>query len=177
MKPVSLAATLACVLGLLGGGCGSSRTVTIETTTTSLTTAAVPGTLSGPAQTTPGAPKATAPPVHLATFRSPSGNLGCLLIGGTARCDIRRRSWSPPPRPASCPSQVDFGQGLEISSGQARIVCAGDTALNPSAPPLPYGRDTDSAAFSCSSRTTGITCASASTRHGFFISAQSYRLF
>jgi len=82
MKPVSLAATLACVLGLLGGGWGSSRTVTIETTTTSLTTAAVPGTLSGPAQTTPGAPKATAPPVHLATFRSPSGNLGCLLIGG-----------------------------------------------------------------------------------------------
>ncbi|MDQ6746454.1 MAG: hypothetical protein M3Z27_10635 [Actinomycetota bacterium] len=176
MKPVSLAATLACGLGLLGG-CGSSRTVTIETTTTSRTATSVPSQSSGPARTPAGAPIATAPPVHLATFRSPSGNLGCQLIGGSARCDIRRRSWSPPPRPASCPSQVDFGQGLEISSGQSRIVCAGDTALNASAPPLPYGRDTDSVGFSCSSRTTGITCTSSTTRHGFFISAQSYRLF
>jgi hypothetical protein len=68
--------------------------------------------------------------LHLATFKSPSGNIGCMIVAGTARCDIRHRNWSPPPRPASCPHVVDYSQGLTVgASGPGRLVRAGDTAL------------------------------------------------
>lgn len=67
------------------------------------------------------------------SFRTPSGNIGCIgeatRAHNTVRCDIRSRSWSPPPRPASC--GLDWGQGLTLDRvGRARFVCAGDTALN-----------------------------------------------
>jgi len=101
-----------------------------------------------------------------------------MIIAGTARCDIQHRSWSLPPRPHSCPKIVDFGQGLIIvGSGNARLVCAGDTVFDPKAKVLPYGTDTVVAAFRCQSRSPGITCTNTATGHSFFISSQSYRIF
>jgi hypothetical protein len=122
---------------------------------------------------------ATAAPVHhYSFFESPSRNIGCAVLEGQARCDIRVRSWTPPPRPRSCPNVVDFGQGLEVTfRGPARLVCAGDTAMNPQAPILPYGQATVVGPLRCASATTGVTCRSTSTGHGFFISRQRYRLF
>jgi hypothetical protein len=118
------------------------------------------------------------PVVHLATFKSPSSNIGCMIIAGTARCDIKQKSWSLPPRPSTCPQIVDFGQGLIVTgSGPGHLVCAGDTTLDPSARVLPYNTDTAVGAFRCQSRTDGMTCTDASTGHGFFISIQSYRAF
>lgn len=115
--------------------------------------------------------------VHLQSFRSPSGNIGCVMFEGGARCDIRKREWSPPSRPASCPEQVDFGQGLSVEhTGEASVVCAGDTALDPSAAPLEYGEASELGGTQCISRSEGITCANHSG-HGFFISVQSYKLF
>ncbi|MGZ4173239.1 MAG: DUF6636 domain-containing protein [Solirubrobacteraceae bacterium] len=100
-----------------------------------------------------------------------------MIIAGTARCDIRHHSWSLPPRPATCPNVVDFGQGLIVeSSGAGRLVCAGDTTFDPSAQILPYGTETDIGRFRCTSATSGMTCLNTSTGHGFFLSAQSYRL-
>jgi hypothetical protein len=94
--------------------------------------------------------------VHLKTFRSPSGDIGCALHESGARCDIRKRDWSPPPRPANCPEQVDYGQGIEVSHrGQSGFVCAGDTALDPK---------------------NGVTCVN-QAGHGFFLSVQSYQVF
>ena len=113
-----------------------------------------------------------------AFFASPSRNIGCVIIDGTARCDIRTRDWRLPRRPRSCPMIVDFGQGLILTAtGRARLVCAGDTAMDPQAPILPYGRTITRGAISCTSARTGMTCRSSRTRHGFFISRQSYRLF
>jgi len=101
-----------------------------------------------------------------------------VIVAGTARCDLRQRSWSPPARPKSCPNVVDFGQGLIVSSsGPGQLVCAGDTALDPSAPTLPYGTDTVVGGFRCASRTTGMTCTNASDGHGFFIARETYRIF
>jgi hypothetical protein len=115
--------------------------------------------------------------VHLQSFRSPSGNIGCVMFEGGARCDIRKREWSPPSRPASCPEQVDFGQGLSVDhTGEASFVCAGDTALDPSATELGYGEASELGGTQCISRSEGITCANHSG-HGFFISTQSYKLF
>lgn len=115
--------------------------------------------------------------VHLQSFRSPSGNIGCIMFEGGARCDIRKREWSPPSRPASCPEQVDFGQGLSVDhTGEASFVCAGDTALDPSATALGYGEASEMGGTQCISRSEGITCANHSG-HGFFVSIQSYKLF
>jgi hypothetical protein len=100
-----------------------------------------------------------------------------MLAAGVARCDILHHTWPLPPRPPDCPKEVDFGQGVDVVDGhQGRIVCAGDTVQDPSALALPYGTATHSHGFTCASAATGITCI-ASSGHGFFLSAQSYRLF
>jgi hypothetical protein len=188
------------VAALALAGCGSSttKTITVPSPSTSTSSSAAtagfttitspPSTTAGssttstaqtatstiPATTTSAAPTAT---VRLATFRSPSANIGCDIADGVARCDIRRRSWSPPRHPASCPSEVDFGQGLQVrASGRGGFVCAGDTALDPSAPALAYGADSQVGSFTCASRTNGMTCTNAKG-HGFFITSEFYRLF
>ncbi len=128
--------------------------------------------------TSSGAPPSQGHALNVADFKSPTGNIGCIIAAGTARCDITNRDWSPPPHPASCPNEVNFGQGLIVgSNGPGHFVCAGDTAHDPSAPPLPYGSDTVSAGFRCQSRTAGMTCTALASGHGFFISIQSYRTF
>ena len=169
-------------MGALGGCGGSTVTVTVTSPTASTNTAATTSTAtttssSVSSQSTHTAP-APAPVVHLASFKSPTGNIGCIMYSDGARCDIGTRSWSPPPRPSSCSSVVDFGQGLGVGpTGSARIVCAGDTTRDPRDRALPYGTDSVEAGFICQSRTTGMTCRSIRSAHGFFISAQSYRLF
>jgi hypothetical protein len=116
--------------------------------------------------------------VHAATFRSPSANIGCMIIDGTARCDIRQRKWSPPARPSGCPNIVDFGQGLIVTrSGSGHFVCAGDTTLDPQAPPLVYSTGSRTDGFYCVSASSGMTCENTSTGHGFFIAIQGYRIF
>jgi hypothetical protein len=115
--------------------------------------------------------------VHLKTFRSPSGNIGCALYEGGARCDIRKRDWSPPPRPASCSTQVDYGQGIEVARrGESGFVCAGDTALDPSSSALAYGTASQVGGSECISRKNGVTCVN-QAGHGFFLSVQSYQVF
>jgi hypothetical protein len=156
---------------LAGCGASVSKTVIHKTVTEGASTTASSSTTQPTSTTT------TTQAVHLTSFQSPSHNIGCVIAAGTARCDIRSRTWSPPPRPASCSSQVDFGQGLEVGKAAASFVCAGDTTLNPSAKVLDYGTATQSGTFSCLSETSGITCKNADTGHGFFLSQQSYRLF
>jgi hypothetical protein len=114
----------------------------------------------------------------LSVFQSPTHNIGCVIAGSVARCDINHRQWSPPPHPASCSDEVDFGQGLNVGlAGRARLVCAGDTALNPHATVLHYGQAARHGSFTCNSATTGMTCTDTRDGHGFFISIQSYRIF
>jgi hypothetical protein len=166
-------------------GCGSSASKTVTVTTQATTPATAPATsttstASGIA-TTQSPTTATQPAavtVHLSDFRSPSGNIGCIILSGGARCDISKRNWSPPARPASCSTVVDFGQGLAVNpSGPGRFVCAGDTALNPQATPLPYGQDSSVGSVTCASTTAGVTCTNTNTGHGFFIAVQGYRVF
>jgi hypothetical protein len=98
------------------------------------------------------------------------------FAGGGARCDIAKRMWKPGPKPVSC--GLDYGQGLEVNGpSHGRFTCAGDTALNPHAAPLPYGEASTVGDFTCISETNGMTCKNDSTRHGFFISVQGYSAF
>jgi hypothetical protein len=115
---------------------------------------------------------------HESEFKTPTHNIGCSLLGGQARCDIGHHTYALPPRPKSCPHIVDFGQGIFVGkSGKGRIVCAGDTARDPSAPVLGYGSTDSVGAFACKSASNGVTCTNIHNGHGFFISIQSYRLF
>jgi hypothetical protein len=162
-------------------GCGGSKhttTVVVTATTTSSRSGPIITTVTGSSTAVTSTSAGAARVVHLDTFQSPSGNIGCAIIAGTARCDIKQRSWSPPPRPHTCPQIVDFGQGLIVGrSGSARLVCAGDTSLNPAAKTLAYNTDTVAEGFRCQSRSTGIVCRSTVSGHGFFISLEAYRVF
>jgi hypothetical protein len=180
-------AVLLLLLGSLIAGCGGGGTTTVIEKTVTVDSEGG-GSTGGVEEAADGGEEATGGPaeekveaptavVHLQSFRSPSGNIGCAMFEGGARCDIRKREWSPPARPASCPEQVDFGQGLTVSrTGRASFVCAGDTALDPSATRLAYGEASELGGTQCISRAAGVTCANHSG-HGFFISTQSYRLF
>jgi len=186
MRPAAvLLAVLACAVAL--AACGNdTTTVTVDTTVTAstatdMTTTEPPPTTetttTATTQTTspdaPGPPTAT---VARPFFRAPSSNIGCVIADGTARCDIRARSWGVPPRPSSC--NLDYGQGLTVGrSGSGTFVCAGDTALDPRNPVLPYGEDSRVGAVTCASREAGVTCTNADTGHGFFIARERYRLF
>jgi hypothetical protein len=167
-------------------GCGSSQTKTVTATATAtsstptapLTTLSSSATSSSPGTTTTTTTAAPPNTVHVATFKSPSGNIGCMIIAGTARCDIKQRSWSPPPAPKSCPPIVNYGQGMIVTaSGPGHLVCAGDTTLDPTAQAVPYGTDTVIDTFLCESRSNGMTCTNTTTGHGFFIAIQGYRGF
>ncbi len=126
-----------------------------------------------------GSPAAATPGTkHLARFQIPSHNIGCILAGGTARCDLKHRTYKLPTRPKSCTHIVDFGRGVEVDkTGAAHIVCAGDTALNPRDTVLPYSSSDRYGIFICQSQTAGVTCTNTTNGHGFFVSTRSYRLF
>ncbi len=183
---LALAALL--VLASLVAGCGGGSTTTIERTVTERVE--VPAKAEGgsggqenaaatEAETKKAEEEAAQPKriLHLRTFRTPSGNIGCAMYEGGARCDIRKRDWKPLPRPAACSKEVGYGQGLEVpAGGEAGFVCAGDTALDPSASSLAYGTASRVGGSECISRTDGITCVNRAG-HGFFISIQSYQVF
>jgi hypothetical protein len=108
-------------------------------------------------------------------FQSPSGNIGCFINKSGVRCDIRQRSWRPPPKPRSC--DVDFGQGVALDRrGRAGFVCAGDTTLG-AGPALAYGDAIRRGRFRCSSRTDGMRCVNRRNGHGFFLSRERVRRF
>jgi hypothetical protein len=186
---LALAALLA--FAALVTGCGGGSTTTIERTVTEKVEVPAKGGGGSGGQETAAAKEAKAAEtkvaeeeatqpkriLHLKTFRTPSGNIGCAMYEGGARCDIRKRDWKPLPRPAACSREVGYGQGLEVPpGGEAGFVCAGDTALDPTASSLAYGTASRVGGSECISRTDGITCVNRAG-HGFFISVQSYQVF
>jgi hypothetical protein len=124
---------------------------------------------------------AAAAPARLSQFRSPSSNIGCIMDWsskrGFVRCDARVHSWRVTRRPAGCPTDIDYGQGFEVSRSSSRghVVCAGDTALN-MGKKLRYGHSISHGGIKCVSEKSGMTCRNR-RGHGFFISRDRYRLF
>ena len=116
-----------------------------------------------------------------ASFQTPSGNIGCIWSAASAgepaflRCDIRSRLRPKPPAPGNC--DLDSGDSLELTpTGRTIVLCHGDTALDPRAPKLAYGRIFVRTGFRCVSRITGLTCTNAA-RHGFFLSRERWTRF
>ena len=116
----------------------------------------------------------------LISFRTPSGNIGCVYASGlgsapSLRCDIRSGLKPKPARPRGC-VDLDWGDSYELGrTGRATVTCHGDTAILPNARVLRYGTTWSRNGFTCSSRAAGLRCRN-SIGHGFFLSrARSYR--
>ena len=121
-------------------------------------------------------PLATRTVTEVTSFTSPSGNIGCYIEPGRARCDIRERNWTPPPKAASCPDFMGWGQGLELSTGEpAGVVCAGDTALT-NGNPLAYGDTIVGGSIECTSLPSGMSCWDTQYGGEFTLSRQGYQL-
>lgn len=101
------------------------------------------------------------PDLAAPVFRTPSGNIGCALTGDVLRCDILSGLV-----PAPGPCELDWVGLVLPAEGPAAPNCAGDTAYDQEAPVLSYGGTWQSGAFTCTSRTAGLTCSSGNG-HGF----------
>jgi hypothetical protein len=113
------------------------------------------------------------------SFRTPSGNIGCVYASGlgsptSLRCDIRSGLRQRPHKPPGC--KLDWGDSYSLNvTGRAILTCHGDTAILPNSRILRYGTSWRKAGFVCRSRAVGLRCKNRSG-HGFFLSRQrSYR--
>jgi hypothetical protein len=113
--------------------------------------------------------------VQQATFRTPSKNIFCDLTSSSVRCDIVRKTWQPPAKPADC--ELDWGNGLFLESGEAGVTCTGDTLIGAAKRTLEYGTALRAGDIQCESESSGLTCTSDKTGHGFTLAAARYTLF
>ena len=111
----------------------------------------------------------------IASFRSPSGAIGCVFYEKNLRCDVDGGVKPLPAAPKSC--QLDWGQGFWLNrTGPAEIVCAGDTALSRTAPVVRYGTTWRRGGIACASSVDGMRCTNAEG-HGFLIARGASRRF
>src|SRR4051812_12243680 len=73
----------------------SSSSPSASATSTSVSTTTVPPDGTGPQD-----------------FVLPSGNIGCAVGPGDARCDIRDKQWQAPPDTMDCP--LDYGDSIVL---------------------------------------------------------------
>lgn len=134
------------------------------------------GTQDRPATTGLGDAPTPAPKIVTeAMFRSPSGNIGCYLDAKTVRCDIGKKSWSAPAKPADC--ELDWGSGLSLQGAdEATFTCAGDTVLG-AEEKLEYGDSLRAGDFLCSSDSKAMRCENVSSGHGFTLAIARYTVF
>jgi hypothetical protein len=113
--------------------------------------------------------------VKEANFQSPSKNITCDLTSGAVRCEIVKRDWQPPPRPASC--ELGWGHGTSITNGEADLSCAGDTIIGTATEILPYGSSLRAGSIQCDSGNAAMRCVDQKTLHGFTLAVADYKLF
>jgi hypothetical protein len=125
-------------------------------------------------------PRIAAAQSAMAGFKTPSGNVYCLLEtpenDNGLRCDVRQVTGRLPPKPASC--QFAWGKSFEIipKGSVGTRICVSDTVYDPSLPILAYGARWTEGGFVCKSAEAGLTCTNAAG-HGFMLSRETQSLF
>ena len=122
-----------------------------------------------------GKASAAVPVVDEATFQTPSANITCHLTSSVVRCDIGRKTWRPPPKPADC--KLAWGNGLFLDTDRAGLTCAGDTLLGAATETLAYGTGRQAGDIRCESAASGLTCRNDKSGHGFTLAAAVYTTF
>jgi len=120
-------------------------------------------------------------------FRSPSGNISCLLINqapgvllcNPARADYRARLQAHCIGPNG--GGVDWHGFILAANRKGAINCSGGILYNPSKQrpryvSLAYGKSWRQGPFICVSQIVGVTCRSRAW-HGLFVSRQSWRVW
>jgi hypothetical protein len=119
----------------------------------------------------------------LVHFRSPSGNINCVMFAGGAECVVKQQSWPRlRARPASC--DLDWVPN-ELSVSGTRVfvgACRGDVGplcfAGSGCRTLAYGRSTTLGRVRCSSARSGVTCRRLDGRRiGFRIAREGYTLY
>lgn len=112
-------------------------------------------------------------------FRSPTGNISCLIATGeyaVARCDMRSLTPSFTAPPPGC--DLDWGSTFEVtlSARKGALGCVGDSVIDPDAVELGYGQTISLGGFDCTSERSGMTCTNPAG-HGFTVSKARQTLF
>jgi hypothetical protein len=103
----------------------------------------------------------------LRTFRSPSGNLGCMFY-----------SDAQTPRTVRCEWRGGNDRAVTLTErGKGKRIKITDTVLDPKAKVLAYDKTTKFGSLRRTSRRTGITCRSTRSSHGFVVSVQKQRVY
>src|SRR4051812_15326764 len=100
-------------------------------------------------------------------FRSPSGRIGCAFYSDAETPRQVRCDWIDADDRAVSVSETGKGKRIRVT----------DTVLNAKAKVLAYGRSTTFGRLRCTSRSTGITCRSKRSGHGFTVSVEKQRVF
>jgi hypothetical protein len=109
-------------------------------------------------------------------FLTPSRNIACDLSASSVRCDIGRRDWATPSKPADC--VLDYGNGLFIESDKPpQLACAGDSLLGATKEILEYGHALRAGDFLCDSESAALRCVNQRSGHGFTLSTMGYTMF
>jgi hypothetical protein len=119
----------------------------------------------------------------LVHFRSPSGNINCVMFGGGAECVVKKHAWPRlRPRPASC--DLDWvANNLGVSGTRVFVgACRGDVGplcyAGSGCRTLAYGRAIALGKVRCASARNGVTCRRLDGRRvGFRIAREGYTLY
>jgi hypothetical protein len=132
------------------------------------------------------AASAAAAKTPLPGIRTPSGNISCFYVPGSPpvlHCQIKQASYVKK-LVAYCGQPkigVDWGGFSLGPTAKGGITCTGGVLYSPGTQrlvfvTLPYGKTWSRGVFTCTSRTTGLTCRNRAG-HGLFISRESWRAF
>lgn len=113
--------------------------------------------------------------VSEANFRTPSKNIACVLTRESVRCDIGRKKWVAPSKPADC--ELEYGSGMFIEDGRASFICAGYSVLGAATTTLAYGQGLRAGDIMCDSESFALRCVDEKTTHGFTLAIEQYNLF
>lgn len=104
----------------------------------------------------------------------PSGNIRCFPLDRTLHCGIAQAAYRPElQKQCAARASLDW-HGFELAPGRKAVPsCSGGALAAPRYRTLAYGKTWRSGPFTCTSRTTGMTCTAGT--HGLFISRRSWR--
>lgn len=109
-------------------------------------------------------------------FKSPSGNITCILDSTLVQCDISDYTFTPPP-PPECAQHIKWGNRFTLSPGKpGAVTCHGDTTEVPGEPTLDYGKTISAGTLTCLSEQSGVRCTDTASKHFFRVSRDSFEL-